>query len=415
MGKSPLHLIIYSFHYQARITGLDPSAMYTVLLEFQQIENHRWKYVNGEWLAGGKAEPAPQNPVYMHPDSPNFGAHWQREAVTFAKVKLTNKTKGAGQIMLNSLHKYEPRVHVMKVPGAGGVTSGETGGQQSWMFPFPATQFVAVTAYQNEDVTALKIKHNPFAKAFLDAKERPPVTPPPMSKSSQISGWYLNGARPPPPHLSSKPSSRYSPYSLSQRTAYPGIKDEVGYTPNYFPQAPCDPSYFPASARTPYDTWKAAWPAVSPVSSQPPMLPLPPASSPGSSSSHSSSSSQASPTPNLESLAAYSEAQAYPGYSQPAHYQPYYSHATPEVGTHGEYTGYSFPAYPDYMPSYHHAPQLTAHHTADLIVPPPLTGSLSPGSGSLTGLTGGKCKDEPLENIEGDWIPLTPPTQDCNV
>lgn len=61
---------------------------------------------------------------------------------------------------------------------------------------FPETQFIAVTAYQNEEVslkphscfhgecvkvhscapppqiTALKIKHNPFAKAFLDAKER---------------------------------------------------------------------------------------------------------------------------------------------------------------------------------------------------------------------------------------------------
>ena len=393
--------------------------MYTVLLEFQQIENHRWKYVNGEWLAGGKAEPAPQNPVYMHPDSPNFGAHWQREPVTFAKVKLTNKTKGAGQIMLNSLHKYEPRVHVMKVPGAGGATQGEqgAGGQQSWMFPFPATQFVAVTAYQNEDVTALKIKHNPFAKAFLDAKERPPITPPPISTpSQQISSWYLNGARPPPPHLSSKSSSRYSPYSLSQRT-YPHIKDEGGYTPNYFPQAPCDPSYFPAAARTTYDSWKASvgWPSVSPVTSQPPMLPLPPASSPGSSSSHSSSSSQASPTPTLESVTAYSEAQAYPAYTQAAHYQPYYSHAETAAASH-EYaaSGYSFPAYPDYMPSYHHAPQL-GHATADLLAPPPLTGSLSPGSGSLTGLTGGKCKDEPLENIEGDWIPLTPPTQDCNV
>lgn len=405
------------FFLQARITGLDPSAMYTVLLEFQQIENHRWKYVNGEWLAGGKAEPAPQNPVYMHPDSPNFGAHWQREAVTFAKVKLTNKTKGAGQIMLNSLHKYEPRVHVMKVPGAGGAVPGETGGQQSWMFPFPATQFVAVTAYQNEDVTALKIKHNPFAKAFLDAKERPPITPPPISTSSQISSWYLNGARPPPPHLSSKSSSRYSPYSLSQRTVYPHIKDEGvgGYTPNYFPQAPCDPSYFPSlPARTTYDSWKAAsmspWPSVSPVTTSQP--PLPPASSPSSSSSHSSSSSQASPTPTLESVTAYSEAAAYPAYTQ--HYQPYYSHAAAEAGT--DYAaGYSFPAYPDYIPSYHHAPQL-GHTPSDLLAPPPvLTGSLSPGSGSLTGLTGGKCKDEPLEHIEGDWIPLTPPTQDCNV
>ena len=37
---------------------------------------------------------------------------------------------------------------------------------------FPTTKFIAVTAYQNEDITSLKIKHNPFAKAFLDAKQR---------------------------------------------------------------------------------------------------------------------------------------------------------------------------------------------------------------------------------------------------
>ena len=31
-------------------SGLDPAAMYTVLLEFVQIDSHRWKYVNGEWV-----------------------------------------------------------------------------------------------------------------------------------------------------------------------------------------------------------------------------------------------------------------------------------------------------------------------------------------------------------------------------
>lgn len=40
-------------------------------------------------------------------------------------------------------------------------------------YRYPETQFIAVTAYQNEEVTNLKIKYNPFAKAFLDAKERP--------------------------------------------------------------------------------------------------------------------------------------------------------------------------------------------------------------------------------------------------
>lgn len=66
--------------------------------------------------------------------------------------------------MLNSLHKYEPRVHLVKV-----------GTEQRTVvtYPFPETQFIAVTAYQNEEVTSLKIRYNPFAKAFLDAKERP--------------------------------------------------------------------------------------------------------------------------------------------------------------------------------------------------------------------------------------------------
>jgi brachyury protein len=58
----------------------------------------RWKYVNGEWVPGGKAEVPPPNPIYMHPESPNFGAHWMKEPVSFAKVKLTNKTNGNGQV-----------------------------------------------------------------------------------------------------------------------------------------------------------------------------------------------------------------------------------------------------------------------------------------------------------------------------
>lgn len=66
--------------------------------------------------------------------------------------------------MLNSLHKYEPRVHLVKVG---------TDLRRIMTYPFPETQFIAVTAYQNEEVTSLKIKYNPFAKAFLDAKERP--------------------------------------------------------------------------------------------------------------------------------------------------------------------------------------------------------------------------------------------------
>lgn len=48
------------------------------------------------------------------------------------------------QIMLNSLHKYEPRVHLVKV-------GSEL--RRVLTYPFPETQFIAVTAYQNEEVS----------------------------------------------------------------------------------------------------------------------------------------------------------------------------------------------------------------------------------------------------------------------
>uniref|UniRef100_A0A3P9H009 T-box transcription factor T n=1 Tax=Oryzias latipes TaxID=8090 RepID=A0A3P9H009_ORYLA len=144
-------------------SGLDPNAMYSFLLDFVSADNHRWKYVNGEWVPGGKPEPQTPSCVYIHPDSPNFGAHWMKAPVSFSKVKLTNKLNGGGQIMLNSLHKYEPRIHVVRVGGPRRMITSHS---------FPETQFIAVTAYQNEEITALKIKYNPFAKAFLDAKER---------------------------------------------------------------------------------------------------------------------------------------------------------------------------------------------------------------------------------------------------
>ncbi|XP_066530905.1 T-box transcription factor T-A isoform X2 [Hoplias malabaricus] len=171
------------------VTGLDPNAMYSVLLDFVAADNNRWKYVNGEWVPGGKPEPQSPSCVYIHPDSPNFGAHWIKAPVSFSKVKLSNKLNGGGQIMLNSLHKYEPRIHIVKVGGVQKMISSQS---------FPETQFIAVTAYQNEEITALKIKHNPFAKAFLDAKERSehkdtqdPSGENQQSGYSQLSGWFL--------------------------------------------------------------------------------------------------------------------------------------------------------------------------------------------------------------------------------
>ena len=71
--------------------------------------------------------------------------------------------------MLNSLHKYEPRLLIIKVEPNSGDRIIKT-------VHFPMTQFIAVTAYQNEEVTGLKIDYNPFAKAFKDTRDRPQTT-----------------------------------------------------------------------------------------------------------------------------------------------------------------------------------------------------------------------------------------------
>jgi brachyury protein len=157
-------------------------------------------------VAGGKAEAPPNNPIYIHPESPNFGAHWMKEPISFAKVKLTNKTNGNGQIMLNSLHKYEPRVHLVRVG---------TEQRKVVTYPFPETQFIAVTAYQNEEVTSLKIKYNPFAKAFLDAKERPDSV---YARENSSYSWFFPNNNYTTSASAYTSSDRYQPTMTSNRT-----------------------------------------------------------------------------------------------------------------------------------------------------------------------------------------------------
>lgn len=84
------------------VSGLDPSSMYSFLLDFVPADSCRWKFANGEWVTAGRAESLREgrghSSIYIHPDSPNFGAHWMKAAVTFNKVKLTNKVNSGGQV-----------------------------------------------------------------------------------------------------------------------------------------------------------------------------------------------------------------------------------------------------------------------------------------------------------------------------
>ncbi|XP_061665919.1 T-box transcription factor TBX21 [Syngnathoides biaculeatus] len=201
------------------ISSLDPSAHYNVYVDVVLADQHHWRYQGGKWVQCGKAEGnMPGNRMYVHPDSPNTGAHWMRQEVSFSKLKLTNNKGGtnnvAQMIVLQSLHKYQPRLHVVEAKEDAAEDAFHPAKAQT--FVFPETQFIAVTAYQNADITQLKIDHNPFAKGFRDSYDTlyaPPdperITPSPTESQPLLPGGCYTAGYLPEPYVSPLPQSRF--------------------------------------------------------------------------------------------------------------------------------------------------------------------------------------------------------------
>ncbi|KAG9487101.1 hypothetical protein GDO78_007139 [Eleutherodactylus coqui] len=150
--------------FKVRCTGLDKKAKYILLMDIVAADDCRYKFHNSRWMVAGKADPEMPKRMYIHPDSPATGEQWMSKVVTFHKLKLTNNISDKhGFTILNSMHKYQPRFHIvrandiMKLPYSTFRT-----------YVFPETDFIAVTAYQNDKITQLKIDNNPFAKGFRD-------------------------------------------------------------------------------------------------------------------------------------------------------------------------------------------------------------------------------------------------------
>lgn len=201
-------------------SGMDTAARYILLMDIVTVDDCRYKFQRRRWTVAGKADPEAPKRIYIHPDSPATGRQWMSKAVTFTKLKLTNNLADAHgfvsvnpegarpplqrfldssvylQTILNSMHKYQPRFHLVK---ANSLLKLPLSTFRT--FIFSETQFMAVTAYQNEQVkahgrsaggrrvphsllqweysllishwfpqiTQLKIDNNPFAKGFREA------------------------------------------------------------------------------------------------------------------------------------------------------------------------------------------------------------------------------------------------------
>ncbi|KAM3867695.1 T-box transcription factor TBX3 [Diretmus argenteus] len=150
--------------FKARCTGLDKKAKYIMLMDIVAADDCRYKFHNSRWMVAGKADPEMPKRMYIHPDSPATGEQWMSKVVNFHKLKLTNNISDKhGFTILNSMHKYQPRFHVVK---ANDILKLPYSTFRTYVFS--ETEFIGVTAYQNDKITQLKIDNNPFAKGFRD-------------------------------------------------------------------------------------------------------------------------------------------------------------------------------------------------------------------------------------------------------
>ncbi|UJR33017.1 hypothetical protein I4U23_020477 [Adineta vaga] len=159
---------------ELKVSGLKSEAIYDIYVEMVLVDTNHWKFNSGKWMASDQADSCPKNSHrYLHPDSPSSGEQWMKNTrISFSKLKLTNNKKLAGSdsqnqmpLLLNSMHKYIPRLSIVQI------SEESIDSLSKYTFTFPETQFIAVTAYQNTDITQLKIDNNPFAKGFRDCPD----------------------------------------------------------------------------------------------------------------------------------------------------------------------------------------------------------------------------------------------------
>uniref|UniRef100_A0A3Q1J5N9 T-box domain-containing protein n=1 Tax=Anabas testudineus TaxID=64144 RepID=A0A3Q1J5N9_ANATE len=158
---------------RVKVRNLDPCQQYYIAMDVMPVDSKRYRYVyhSSQWMVAGNTDHSCISPrLYVHPDSPCAGETWMRQVVSFDRVKLTNnEMDDKGHIILQSMHKYKPRVHIFRHDPRMDLSQIQSlPAEGVHTFSFPETEFTTVTAYQNQQITKLKIDRNPFAKGFRD-------------------------------------------------------------------------------------------------------------------------------------------------------------------------------------------------------------------------------------------------------
>ncbi|VDO20262.1 unnamed protein product [Haemonchus placei] len=204
-----------------KLHGMDPNESYALMLHIERADDMRYKFSAGDWSTNGKGEPpTPSRGVPHHDLTIDTGRGWMSKTVAFDRVKVTNNQqdtdtfhvrifaifrkellgnscflKSLGTIFGYSSIDAQIRSGPVRLPNAryDNVVEPEHASIRPVLFGcshkslvvnssaemttialsrFNFTEFIAVTAYQNNEVTQLKISHNPFAKGFREGSER---------------------------------------------------------------------------------------------------------------------------------------------------------------------------------------------------------------------------------------------------
>ncbi|KAJ1345869.1 hypothetical protein KIN20_000495 [Parelaphostrongylus tenuis] len=149
------------------------------MLRIERVDDMRYKFSAGDWSTNGKgeAQTTPRS-IPHHDGAVDSGRAWMSKTVAFDRVKVTNNQQDNDpfHVILQSMHKYIPVLYIYHMPNAVMWMDQTTPALETSclvaVIRYDYTEFIAVTAYQNNDVTQLKISHNPFAKGFREGSER---------------------------------------------------------------------------------------------------------------------------------------------------------------------------------------------------------------------------------------------------
>ncbi|TKR73521.1 hypothetical protein L596_020822 [Steinernema carpocapsae] len=154
-----------------RVSGLIPSNHYLLAVSFRRVDEYRYKYSDYKWSQMGKGEPIEESPLLYPREGVQSGEIWNKqETVKFDKVKLTNTNTDIRNaiVSLKSMHKYRPYICVLRVNGDKNDQQPLIHNPQTLVaqFEMPLMDFIAVTAYNNDQLKSLKVDNNKYAKGF---------------------------------------------------------------------------------------------------------------------------------------------------------------------------------------------------------------------------------------------------------